>query len=263
MKRIIDDLIVIKVGTNTLTKNNKLDKTSFESIGEQIDDLRANGHSIVVVTSAGIVSGIELTGSKPKLEGDYDTVDYQRFASLGWQRLLSTWDKHIKTAHVGGLLLTRPELDRTLETSEAMNVIHRLLQHGDVPVINENDAIFHEEITFGDNDRLAAVLAASLIRSPLFGRNVKLVVLSDINGVYENVNDHLSVISEISNIKSYVHVAGESVSGNGKGGMKSKFEAATLATENSIDMWIANGRETNAIARAISGEIGTRFISRA
>jgi len=96
-------------------------------------------------------------------------------------------------------------------------------------------------------------------QSLLFGKQVQLVLLSDVDGVYEDKNDTSSLIREITDIDAYEHFAGSSASGLGVGGMKTKFAAARIALEAGVEMWIANGRADNAIERALDGEIGTHF----
>ena len=137
--------------------------------------------------------------------------------------------------------------------------LHNLLSNGCVAIVNENDAISHEEIAFGVNDTLAARLAAKIGQSALFGSDIKLVILSDIDGVYEDLNDRSSVVSKIYSPNDFAHLAGNTCNLSGTGGMRTKFDAANIAIEHGIDMWIANGSEHNAIQRSISGEIGTHF----
>jgi glutamate 5-kinase len=256
----IDNLIVVKVGTSTLTKNGKLDKDSFTNLGSQLEDLRQRDYHVIVVSSAAIAAGIEVTNSKSRAESSYDVVDYQRFASIGWGHLLNTWSSSMKDTFIGGLLLTRPALSRKDENNEAMLVISSLLSHNCVPVINENDAIFHEEITFGDNDQLAASLCVSLGQSALFGNQVDLVILSDVDGLYEDINNPSSLINEVRDLEAYAHLAGNSNGHEGTGGMLSKFMAAGVVMGSGINMYLANGREESAIQRSLDGEIGTRFI---
>ncbi len=137
-----------------------------------------------------------------------------------------------------------------------MKVTHRLLSHGDLPVVNENDAISHEEIAHGDNDQLAARLASKIAASDLFKARVRLVVLSNIDGVYDGAG---AVCPEIVDIDKYLHLAEGAISTQGTGGMGTKLEAAQIARTDGVEMWIANGRSENAIQRTLAGEIGTHF----
>lgn len=178
-------------------------------------------------------------------------------ACLGQTALMQAWQKALAPQVVGQLLITNHELDHA-EGLELLQVIMCLLKYRDIPVVNENDAISHGEITFGDNDMLAAHLAVLLHTSQFFERT-RLIVLSDIDGVYKDIADKKSVISTIDNIDAYQHVAGDAGSTNGTGGMASKFQAAKIATKNGVEMYIANGRTARSIERTLKGEIGTRF----
>ena len=130
-----------------------------------------------------------------------------------------------------------------------------------VPIINENDAVTHEQIAFGDNDTLAATYAAKLKQSELFGDDVSLIVLSDIDGVYENIDDPKTLISRIEDIDAYEHFASGVVGGVGvgTGGMSTKFAAARISKKSGVTMYIANGRRDEILLSTINGETGTRF----
>jgi len=161
------------------------------------------------------------------------------------------------------LLVTRRELDlEAPEHDEVLRTTHSLLSHGNIPILNENDGVTHAELShqaFGQNDEIAAIFAAQIAQSSLFGGNVKLLLLSDIDGVYRNQDDPSTLIKKISNVDEYNDIAGDSNSANAKGGMKTKFLAAKIAKKAGVEMWIANGRTENAIQRAIDLEIGTYF----
>lgn len=265
MNEIVNDVLVLKIGTNTLIEKSadgseRLDKASFERIGRQVLALQEIGQSVVIVSSGAITAGMVGLSSRPRK--DTEMTELQRLASIGWRHVLNAWDGALVNRTIGELLLTQRELGLSYERDEALRVTHALLRHGDVAVANENDAITHKEIAFGDNDTLAATFAAQIGRSSLFGNNVRLVLLSDIDGVYADVNDTSSVISSIDDISRYSHFAKDTTKQNGTGGMVTKFSAARIANENGVDMWIANGRADNVIERTLSGEIGTHFLAR-
>jgi glutamate 5-kinase len=259
----VDDIVVVKVGTSTLTKkradgSEELDVASFERIGQEILEIQKSGTHVVLVSSAAITAGMVETGSAARPSKESGMPELQRLASIGWRKILNAWDLATPGATVGELLLTRHELSVDSERDEALQVIYTLLTCGDLPIVNENDAITHEEISLGDNDALAANLAVRIKHSALFG-HVRLVLLSDIDGVYEDKNDASTIIREIDNVEAHKHLAGGAGSTNGTGGMLSKFAAAKLANYNGIEMWIANGRDNSAIQRVLAGEIGTKF----
>lgn len=266
MNEIINDVLVIKVGTNTLLEkqadgSERLDIASFARIGQQVLALQEEGKSIVIVSSGAITAGMVEVGLHSRPRKETEMTDLQRLASIGWRHVLNRWGTALQGRVVGELLLTRQELGMESERKEALSVMHALLRHSEIAVINENDAISHVEIAFGDNDTLAATIAAQIRRSKIFGNQVQLVLLSDIDGVYADLDDRGSVLRTITNADQYLHLAQDSRAVNGTGGMVTKFAAAEIANKNGVDMYIANGRVDNAIALALAGQIGTRFIA--
>lgn len=259
----LNNIIVIKVGSNSLIEKivegaERLDTQAFETIAHQIMRLRENGVHVIVVSSAAIAAGLHLTHTSER-PAKQKVHLLQRLASIGWRHILNTWDAALKDVTIGELLLTEHELNLDNERGEALRTIHTLLQHGDVPIVNENDAISHTEITFGDNDILSATLTAAIRQSPLFGDVVKLVILSDIHGVYEDKNDPSTLIPCIKNIEQYAVVAKGAGSPNGTGGMTSKFRAATIARSAGVECWIAHGKTPNSLLHALDHTSGTHF----
>lgn len=261
METIIDNVLVIKVGTNTLIKTQSdgsecLDLGAFARIGRQIIELKEQGHHVVLVSSAAITAGMVVTGVAKRPE---EITKLQRLASIGWRHVLNAWGEAFEDITIGELLLTKQELELPTERDEVLRVTRELMSHGDIAVINENDAITHAEITFGDNDTLAATFAAKIRLSELFGNNIKLVILSDVEGVYRDTTDSRTLIRDIDDITTYEHLALGAAKKHGTGGMISKFAAARIATSNGVEMYIANGKVDSAIKRTLCGVIGTRF----
>lgn len=261
---VIDNVLILKVGTNTLIEkqadsSEKLDTASFERIGKQVLALQEQGQHVIIVSSAAITAGMVEAGMSIRPQKATEMAKLQRLASIGWRHVLNEWDAALGRSHIGELLLTKRELAMDEERDEVLRVTHTLLSYGDVAIANENDAITHQEIAFGDNDTLAATFAAQIGRSILFGSNVRLMLLSDIDGVYADIEDAGSVIRRIDNIDEYAHLAGGTNGEYGTGGMITKFAAARIATASGVDMWIANGRAEQVIERALAGEIGTHF----
>jgi glutamate 5-kinase len=262
----LDDVIVVKIGTTTMFKHEDgrevLDHDSFSCISQQILNLMSKGHHVSIVSSGAVTAGMEKTHTSERPTDEEAMPEIQRLATIGWHEVLSTWEKALGVS-VGGLLVTKRELNLdTPEHDEALRTTYTLLNHGNVPILNENDGITHAELShqsFGQNDTLAAIYAAQIAGSDLFGRSVRLVLLSDVDGVYEDINDSSSVISEISELGKYEHLAGGSGSDHGKGGMKTKFEAAKIALDSGVEVWVANGRADNVIHRTLDGQIGTHF----
>lgn len=263
----IKDILVIKTGTGTLVENKlgreRLDHQAFKLIGKQIADLSRVGIRPVLVSSAGITAGMIKTGTIERPDKRTQMPELQRLASIGWGLLLHVWDQSTEDLTVGSLLLTRRELEaQSRERDEALRTIHALLAHNELPVINENDSITHEEITFGDNDKLAATLAIEMAGSPHFSNIMGVVMLSNVDGLYERKNDPSSLVRKVEDPTDYLNAASDSDYQNGTGGMTSKLIAASMLASSGIKMWIANGREEDAISRVIKGEIGTYFMAK-
>lgn len=264
MKTIIDNILVIKVGTSTLTATQpdgqmKLDIDSFYRIGKQVVSLQEAGYHIVIVSSAAITAGMASTSLIVRPSAETDMPNLQRLASIGWRHILNAWSEAMKTLTLGELLLTKRELNSNDERAEALRVTYELMIHGNIPIVNENDAIAHEEIAFGDNDTLAAIFAAKMKRSTLFGNNVSLVILSDIEGVYANADDKSDLIKEIDDIDAYTHIAKAASGSLGTGGMVTKFTAAKIAHQQAVPTYIAYGRMDNVIEKTLRKETGTHF----
>lgn len=258
-------ILVLKVGTSSLTIKDHngyehLDPHAFQRISKQILRLREQGTSVVIVSSAAITAGMAKASQNKRPDRNTQMHELQRLASIGWRYVMNEWAVALEPATIGELLLTRAELELERERIEALRVIHALTFHGDIAIINENDAIVHEEIAFGDNDVLAAILAVKMNQSSLF-TGIKLVILSDVDGVYADANNPASIIPAISTIKKYEHLAEGTTNSNGTGGMITKFAAARIATTNGVDMWIANGRKDDVILGALGKHTGTHFYS--
>lgn len=256
------ELIGVKVGSDLLTDQTcvdwlALDRSLARQIGAQVKTQHEKGNAVTIISSGGRVAGYDYSHEEVTHEARRDVVEKQRIICLGQAALMHMWQEALAPRLAAQLLFTKQELE-TSEGIEAIRVTQRILEHGDIPIANENALVSHKEIVFGDNDVLAAQYMALLYRNRLFACS-RLVILSNIDGVYEDVNDKDSVISVIDDIDAYEHVVCSSTSTNGTGGMASKFAAAKIATENGVDVYIANGRNAHAIQRALDGEIGTHF----
>lgn len=258
-------LIVVKIGTSTIVherpSGESFNRHALRSIATQITQLQRDGYHVVVVSSAAITGGMLATRQTVRPSRRDNVPELQRLASIGWRAVLNEWQQAFGDILIGEMLLTRHSLSLDHERQEALRLIRSLLDHGDLPIINENDSVAHEEIAFGDNDTLAAIVSAKLASSPLFHDEVHFVTLSDIDGVYRDVNDPSSIIDEIESIDDYQHVIGDTVTTYGTGGMTTKFRAAQIATEAGVTSYIVNGAHPTAIADAIARRAGTRFVA--
>ena len=288
MKEKKRDLVVVKIGTNLLMKRGAdgsegLDTESIEYICKQVLNLRRANVNVALVLSGAISAGMAVIGSKKRPDKDHAMVKLQSLASVGWRHVLNAVDQGLDVT-IGEILLTQRELCATQDSqlerkatsdqqlrqftlswnAEATSVIavtNELLASNSVVAVNENDAVASDEIKLGDNDTLSAAFAAQLKRSDLFA-SVRLVMLTDVDGLYKDVGDHLTLISSIAqrDIDLYANVARGSVNGNGTGGMITKLEAASLALKYGVnDVFVTNGRKENAIYKTLNGEAGTHF----
>ena len=223
--------IVIKVGTSTLTySSGKPNLRKIEKLAMVISDIQNSGREVVLVSSGAISIGVNRLGLK---ERPKDTPGKQAAAAVGQCDLMSIYDRAFSeygyvTAQI---LLNRHVVDQEELKTNVMNTFGALLDMGAIPIVNENDSVAVEELVFGDNDNLSAIVA-NLIDADL------LVILTDIDGYYddnpaENPNAHLvSRVTEIT--EEMLNNAGGSGTARGTGGMRTKLEAALYATKNGI-----------------------------
>lgn len=249
--------IVIKVGTSTLTyQNGCVNIRRIESLCKIISDLMNAGNEVILVSSGAIGMGVGKLNLK---ERPHDIAGKQAAAAVGQCELMYIYDRefgnHNKT--VAQLLLTAPDLkceDRHKKFEATMST---LLELGVLPIVNENDTVATEEIEFGDNDTLAALVAEG-VRADL------LVLLSDIDGLYTGdpkKDAGATLIQEVKEITPEIEALGGGAGSElGTGGMITKLRAAKIATEAGCDMIIANGAFPELLYKIIDGApVGTKF----
>lgn len=256
-RRIEAKRLVVKIGTYTLSEAGvRLNRERLRGLTEEIAALRKKGYEVILVSSGAIAAGAELLG----LEGrPRDIPSLQAASSVGQGLLLhlymSSFAEH--GILVGQVLFTQYDFAHRRQYLNARNTFRRLLEQGVVPLVNENDAVAVEEIRFGDNDRLAALVAV-LTEADL------LVMLSDIKGFYtaDPKNDRRArLISEVERITpEMVKAAGKEREEHSSGGMAAKLEAARIATISGIGVVVAEGRERGVLAAILEGKKeGTYF----
>jgi glutamate 5-kinase len=249
--------LVVKLGTGVLTDSRKqIDPAQLEQLVAQIAAQRKAGKEIVLVTSGAVGAGMGALGYDKR---PADLAQLQACAAVGQSRLMATYAdlfaKH--DLHVAQVLLTHDDLEHHERHLNARNTLVTLLEHGVVPIINENDAISFTEIKFGDNDKLSA-LVASLLPADL------LVILTTVDGVVENFGKaNPKTISVIEKIDGGVEtIAGGTSSETAVGGMKSKIEAAKIVVRSGIPLVIASGKKKSVLAKILNGEDeGTVFVA--
>lgn len=250
--------IVIKIGSNILTdKNDGLNNERIASISNDISDIHNQGYDIVVVSSGAIAAGMKKLGLKEK-PGDIKLK--QAAAAAGQSSLMWAYERSF--AHYGKnvaqILLTRDDLSDRKRYINSKNTLLTLLAYNIIPIINENDTVSTDEIKFGDNDNLAA-LVSGLIEAEMF------IILSDVDGLYTEdprQNPDAELIKIVDKITPELEKnAGGAGSIVGTGGMYSKLLAAKRAVKYGITVNIISGKKSGLLQAVIRGErYGTLFL---
>ena len=253
--------VVAKIGTSSITDDHgNIDPAAVAKFCHEVAQLRRNGTRVVVVTSGAISAGLPVVGlhgpQRPR-----DAVTLQAVSAIGQSRLMQVYnDAFGELGIVSGQVLLAP-LDFGIRSQylHARGTLERLLELDVVPVVNENDAIADDEIRFGDNDRLAALVAH------LVGAHV-LVLLTDTPGVLTadpRFDETASLIEEIVEIDQQLEaVAGRSSSDRGSGGMAAKLAAAKIASWSGVTAVIADAGRDGVLAAAAAGEVGVGTVVR-
>ncbi|MDY6967890.1 MAG: glutamate 5-kinase [Spirochaetota bacterium] len=247
--------MVVKVGTSSITENGIISKNRMSQLVSDIIAIMSLGYQVVIVTSGAISAG---SGALEKRRENLTIPKKQAFASIGQTILMNEYRKLflLDGFEVGQILLTEDAVNNRKRFLNVRYTINTLLELGVVPIVNENDSVAIDEIKFGDNDILSAHVA-NIVEADL------LVLLSDIDGFYLNMDDPAPV-EEICEINDeIIECAGGSRSIHGTGGMLSKIRAAEIVVRSGEMMIIANGLYENILCRIVSGEkIGTIFLSK-
>ncbi|MBI51773.1 MAG: glutamate 5-kinase [Chloroflexi bacterium] len=253
--------IVIKVGTNLLTtKDGHFDSQKINLLTKQIIQILKMNKEVMIVSSGAIGLG----KTKMKIKNKINDIELkQASAAVGQSMLITEWNNvfaqdNIITAQA---LLSRSDITNTTTNKNARNSLLKLLELNIVPIINENDVVSTEEIAnsiIGDNDNLSA-LVSIMVDADL------LIILTDQDGLYDQnpeKNQNAKLIKKVHEINKDIKASAENTTNNyGTGGMKTKIEAAEIATKGKIHVIIANGNEPDVLNKIINnGEIGTHFI---
>lgn len=248
--------IVVKLGTGVLTDSKKQpDLAQMKQLVAQAAALRKDGKEVVIVTSGAVGAGMGVLGHKKR---PAELAEAQACAAVGQSRLMATYEKLFGEfeLNVAQVLLTHDDLQHHERHLNARNTLVTLLNHGVVPIINENDAISFTELKFGDNDKLSA-LVACLLPADL------LVILTTVDGVIENFGKEnpktIRIIDEID--ATLEKIAGGTTSETAVGGMASKVQAAKIVARAGIPLVIASGKKKKVLANILSGDDeGTLFV---
>jgi glutamate 5-kinase len=251
---------VVKVGTSVLAgADGRLDPERIGHLAEQISQVNESGRRVALVSSGAVGAGIGQLGLGKRPE---NLRQLQAAAAVGQAYLIRAYDEGFKRhgRHAAQLLLTHEDFDSRARYLNMRNTLIALFEYDAVPVINENDTISVDEIKFGDNDRLAAMVA-NLIQAPL------LVILSVVDGLCRTdpgSGGTGEVIPIVPNLDDEIlGLAGDSKSALGTGGMRSKLEAASLVTKAGGSVIIASGKTPEPLTRILDGQaVGTLFLAR-
>ncbi|HHV43812.1 MAG TPA: glutamate 5-kinase [Firmicutes bacterium] len=250
--------IVVKVGTSTLTHaNGRLDFLQMERLVRQISDLSNMDHEVVLVSSGAVGAGMGKLGLNRRPDS---IAEKQAVAAVGQGLLMQVYEKLFSeygqtTAQV---LLTRADLMARDRYLNARHALQKLLDFRVIPVINENDTVAVDELCFGDNDCLSALVAALVDAD-------RLIILSDVDGMYSKDPHRFpdaEILSEVATIdEALFQAAGGSSSKVGTGGMITKLQAAQTAVACGITVHLTNGRTPDVLRRILAGErVGTTFL---
>jgi glutamate 5-kinase len=240
--------VVVKIGSRLLAEN---PASRPATIADQVVELRRRDVEVVIVSSGAIALGVRRLriATRPA-----ELPALQAAAAVGQNSLMQHWE-HAFAAHdlvIGQVLLTHDDLGDRRRFLSARQTLRALLDHAVVPIINENDTVATEEIKFGDNDQLAA-LVCNLVSADA------LVILTDVEGVRDAEGVRMPIVRDID--REAAPVAGASGSGVGSGGMASKVGSARVVTRTGVPAIVAPGREPDVLARVLGGaDVGTLFV---
>ena len=257
------DTVVVKVGSRVLTREDgSLDDARVAGVADQLARLRLDGRKVVLVSSGAVAAGIGRLGWKRR---PTDLAELQAAAAVGQSRLIESYNKALAPhgLNAAQILLTAEDLQHRTRYLNTRNTLNALFRCGAIPIINENDTVAVDElqISFGDNDRLAA-LVTNLLRAPL------MILLSDVEGVYDRNPSEpgaklMSVITHLDAAESFAKDAvGPARIQLSRGGMGSKLRAARIAAAAGESVVIAAGRRPNVLLDILAGaEVGTLILA--
>ncbi|MEN9274902.1 MAG: glutamate 5-kinase [Gloeomargarita sp. DG02_4_bins_56] len=256
--------IVVKIGTSSLTQGNAghLALATLANLVETLSDLRRQGERVVLVSSGAVGVGCQRLGL---LERPQHLATRQAVAAVGQGRLMRLYDDlfSVLGQPIAQVLLTREDLSERHRYINILNTLTELLNLGIIPIVNENDTVAVEELRFGDNDTLSALLAS------LLGANW-LILLTDVDRLYASDPRHdpnaqpIALVNRVADLADLGVQVGNAGSGWGTGGMVTKIAAARIATAAGVRTVITEGRTPQNLPKIIAGEvIGTHFLPHA
>lgn len=257
---------VIKLGTRVLSDNSDcLSRPRIVDLMRQIAMLRAQNYEVVLVSSGAVLAGWEHLGYPPRQN---TLAEKQFLAAVGQSQLMSLYTQlgAIYQLKVAQTLLVRSDFNDRRRYLNARNTLAACFENGVIPVVNENDVVAIEEIKLGDNDNLGAQVA-SLVQAD------RLILCSDIDGLYTappQQDPQATFIPEVPVIDEHIYaLAGDPTTQAGTGGMRTKIQAADIATRAGVEMWVVNGTAPQILLELMAHDQGltaqprgTRFLPR-
>jgi len=249
--------VVIKVGSGVISSSAGLENPQVAAISTDICQLLDRGLEVVLVSSGAVSAGKGQLG----ILGRPQTIPQkQAAAAIGQTRIIREYKETFRAQkyNVAQVLLTRDDLSNRRRYLNARNTVMTLLEYGVTPIVNENDTVVVDEIRFGDNDNLSA-LVTNLVEADL------LVILSDVDGLYDAdpvENPQAQLIPVVERVTPDIEAMGGNSRGDlGTGGMGTKLKAAKRAALSGVGTLIVNGRSVNILSRVFAGEeVGTYFL---
>ncbi|MEW6557108.1 MAG: glutamate 5-kinase [Elusimicrobiota bacterium] len=263
MNSFMKSRVVVKIGSVII-----LDEFHLQEIADKIASFQKTGNEVIIVSSGAIATGNEKLGFKKRPD---NLISKQAFASIGQVGLMNKWTNVLLNHNipVAQILLTKDDFENRDRYLNARNTILQLLSWGIIPVINENDTVATEEINFGDNDTLSALVASKIDAN-------YLIIFTDVDGLYDSdpkKNKNATLITEIKKISADIENYASKKGGGGEvigsgfsvGGMLSKIKAAKIATASGVETFITNGKKKGGnvcISDIISGRVEcTKFLT--
>lgn len=249
--------IVVKVGTSTLTHTTgKLNFCRIEKLVRVLSDFNNMGYEVVLVSSGAMGVGVGKLNLKTRPK---TIMEKQAVSAVGQSELMGIYDRFFMEygQTISQILLTKDDIGDRQRKENLSNTFLQLLKYNCIPIVNENDSISYEEIEFGDNDTLSAIVA-KLVEADL------LVMLTDIDGLYDKNPRKFSdakIIDEVAEITEEIKAMADGAgTSRGTGGMITKLLAAEIATNAGCDVIIANGSAPGNLYQILEGEpVGTKF----
>lgn len=243
------DILVVKVGTSTLLSGEEAPSKAFDHIATSIRALSTR-YSVILVTSGAIGFGVTQLGLA---ERPTDVSKLQALSMIGQVGLLRRWREAFDGMTIGQVLVTTRDLEENDTTNLFHDSVREVWAYGALPIVNENDAVSTEEISFGDNDKLAAEVARVLSAK-------RLVLLTDQDGIQAEFGTPAQRRLEVVHIDEVDRHIRPTKSVLGKGGASSKVQAARIALRAGVEVFVAHAASEQSLESVLSGLSGTKII---